>query len=183
MKARLRHISARSRLGLGVLFLLVAVVCFGVATLLSSNQRHAYNRRATPPPIYHLTLGKQYQLSSPTGVAGLQKAGVLATSTPLSCTVSRSGESPVTLPIVNTHDDVRDLHLFATAQAPATGAFHVACAGVDEVFVDDADDSPRDWVGVLVIFSVLFGVLGIAAGLSGGYQLSRPRAVTAMSEG
>ena len=69
--------AALGRLGVGVVVMLAAVVVFAGSRLVASGQSHSYDAGATPPQTVRLTAGKQYQLSSPTGVPALQRDGLL----------------------------------------------------------------------------------------------------------
>ncbi|MGI8666555.1 MAG: hypothetical protein ACR2N4_11070 [Jatrophihabitans sp.] len=160
---------ALARLAIGVLLILIAVVLFAATRLVAGGQRHSYDPGATPPTSYRLTAGRTYQLSSPTGVASLQKDGVL---TSLACSWSTDGELLNPLTIVTTLTDDRDLRTFATVIAPATGSLRIACNRIDKVFLDDADDSGPDTSALLLLITIAVGVLGVSAAVSGGYQLS-----------
>jgi hypothetical protein len=158
----------RSGAGLaaGAVLLVLAVVLFGGSRVVAAGQRHAYDPAANPPPAYHLTAGKTYQLSSARSVAELKKAGVL--DNPACFVTSNTGEqAPVTL--ASTADDDRNLHLFATMVAPSTGDVHLSCTGIPEVFVDDADNAAPDRSALLVLLSIVAGLLGVIAACSGGY--------------
>jgi hypothetical protein len=161
-----------TRLVAGVVLILIALLAFAASRLVSEGQRHAYDRGATPAPTYRVTSGKVYQLSSAGGVEGLTKAGVLGTGVTLACTASSTDGTAQPLTLESTKDDVRDLRVFATFRAAATGSFHFACKGIGEVFVDDADDAAADGSAVLVVLAAVIGLIGVAAALSGGYELS-----------
>ena len=75
------------------------------------------------------------------------------------------------LAIISTKDDDRDLHVFATFQAPDSGSFHISCTGFAGVFVDDADDSPTDVSAALLILATVLAVVGVVGVLSGAYSL------------
>jgi hypothetical protein len=71
-------------------------------------------------------------------------------------------------------DDDRNLHVFATLVAPTTAAAHVSCAGIADVFLDDADGAGPDRSALLVLLSIAAGLLGVIAACSGGYAVSTP---------
>ena len=164
-----------SRLVLGVLLILVAMVLFGASRLIAGSQRHAYDPHASPPPTYHLTAGKQYQLATSGGMAALAGSGALATGSSPSCaaTADTGQNDPLTIDAVTSDD--RDLHVIATFTAQATGVFHVHCDRIAAVFVDDADDSARDWSAVGVLAAALLGLVGAAMAVSGAYQVDEDR--------
>jgi hypothetical protein len=160
-----------ARLAAGAVLLILALVLFAGSRVVAAGQRHAYDPAANPPPAYHLTAGKTYQLSSARSVADLKKAGLLAD---LACfaTSSTGLQTPVTL--ASTAEDDRNLHLFATLVAPGTGEFHLSCTGIPDVFVDDADNAAPDRSALLVLLSILAGLLGVIAVCSGGYAVFTP---------
>jgi hypothetical protein len=168
-----------TRLVAGVLLIFIALLAFAASRLVSEGQRHAYDRGATPAPTYRVTSGKVYQLSSAGGVEGLTKAGVLGTGVMPACTASSTEGAAQPLTLESTKDDVRDLHVFATFRAAATGSFHFACKGIGEVFVDDADDAAPDVSAILVALAAVIGLTGVAAAISGGYQFSGDRLAAA----
>ena len=112
--------------------------------------------------------GKQYQLSSPVGVATLRKRGQLDA---LSCYSSTDGNLQNPLQVQQTSSDDRDLHTFATVIAPSSGRLQIGCNGIAEVFVDDAESSGRDVSAAVVLLSVLVGTAGVPLAVSGWYRL------------
>lgn len=171
--------SPSSRLTAGVIVVVLAMVCFGASRMFSAGQRHAYDAGATPLPSYHLTSGRTYQLSAPGGVIELKQRRVIGQGMNPSCFWSSEGGPQKLVEIVSTSDDERDLHAFAVFKAPRTGDMHISCAGIDRVFVDDADSAPSDIGGALMLAAILLGVAGVAAALSGGYSLTAPRSEAA----
>ncbi|MDQ2959368.1 MAG: hypothetical protein M3Y42_20705 [Actinomycetota bacterium] len=170
------HREPLTRLGIGVLLMLAAVVVFAGSRLVAGRQQHSYDPGAVPAASYRLTGGKEYQLSSPVGVAKLQKAGLLSS---LACTWSSDGDLQTPLAIVTTQTDDRDLRTFATITAPTTGRLQISCARISQVFVDDSDDTGRDNSALLVLLTIALGVAGVGIGVSGGYRVVglRPVAV------
>lgn len=163
---------AFARLATGILLLLITVVLFAGSRLVAGTQQHSYDPGATPPASYRLVAGKTYQLSSPTGVAALQKAGKL---TRLQCYWSTDGQLMNPLTIVDTLTDERDLQTFGTFTAPETGPFQITCNGINKVFVDDAGNSGADTAALLMLMTIALGVLAVAATVSGAYELSELR--------
>ena len=157
-------------LAAGAVLLMLALILFAGSRVVAAGQRHAYDPASNPPPAYHVTAGKIYQLSSARSVAELKKAGLLGD---LACLrTSATGEqTPVTLASIA--DDDRNLHLFATMVAPATGEIHLSCSGIAEVFLDDADNAAPDRSALLVLLATVAGLLGVIAACSGGYARSR----------
>ncbi|UQX89917.1 hypothetical protein M6D93_07900 [Jatrophihabitans telluris] len=166
--------AASRRLVAGIVALLVALVLLAGARLMSNAQLHAYDRGATPQGTYRLTAGKTYQLSAAQSVGTLTAEGVLGTGLDLNCVARAASGAQNQLPIESTKDDARNLHLFATFRAADSGRFHIACNGLDQVFVDDADDAARDYSGLLTVLASVLGAIGVALVFSGGYRLSEP---------
>lgn len=163
-----------TRLAVGVLLVLAAVVVFAGSRLVADHQQHSYDPGAVPAASYRLTGGKEYQLSSPIGVATLQKEGLLSS---LSCSWSTDGALQNPLTIVTTQTDDRDLRTFGTFIAPTTGRLQISCARISQVFVDDSDDTGRDNSALLVLLTIALGVAGVGIGVSGGYRLAELRPV------
>jgi len=159
-----------AKLVAGTVLLLLALVLFGSARVVSAGQRHAYDPAANPPSAYHLTAGKTYQLSAFRSVAELKKAGQLSD---LSCfaTTIAGVQTPVTL--ASTAEDDRNLHLFATLVPPSTGEYQLSCTGIPQVFVDNADNAAPDRSAPLLLLSIAAGLLGVIAACSGGYARGR----------
>jgi hypothetical protein len=156
------------RLAVGVVLMLLAVLVYGFSRFLASGQTHSYDPGASPPSTVRLIAGKQYQLSTPVGVATLRKRGQLDA---LSCYWSTDGNLQNPLQVQQTSSDDRDLHTFATVIAPSTGRLQIGCTGIDRVFVDDAEDSGRDVGAAVVLLSVLVGTAGVPLAVSGWYRL------------
>ncbi|HEY0166080.1 MAG TPA: hypothetical protein VGB75_03465 [Jatrophihabitans sp.] len=159
-------------LAAGVVLLLLAVLLFAGSRVVAAGQRHAYDPAATPPQTYQLTAGQTYQLSSARSVAELKQAGVLPN---LACFIASGAGAPAPLTLASTTDDDRNLHVFATMVAPATGPARLSCTGIAAVFVDDADDAEPDRSALLVLLSIAAGLLGVIATCSGGYARGRSR--------
>jgi hypothetical protein len=170
-ESAVQRVAPGVRLAAGVVLVFIALVAFGASRLAASSQRHAFDPRATPVPTYEITAGKTYQLSSSGGVKALTQQGVLGAGTSLTCTAAAADGATEQLTMDSTKDDVRDLHVFATFTATQSGSFHFACAAVPEVFVDDAEDSAADLSALLVLLATVIGLVGIAAVLSGAYDL------------
>ncbi len=158
-----------ARLGAGIVLLLLAFVVFAGSRWAAGRQHHAYDPGATPRPVYHVTDGRTYQLSTSEAVERLSLRGALST---LSCTWSADGQVTSLLVVTSTLSDERNRHQFALFTAQTTGAIHISCADIATVFVDDADDRSPDWAGALMLITVLIGVAGVILTVSGGYELT-----------
>jgi hypothetical protein len=165
-------IPARSLVALGVVLILLAIVVYAASQFLAGRQRHAYDAGASPLATYQLTAGRSYQLSTAGGVEELTKEHLLSSVTTPVCTQTAANGLDTAIKIDSTNDDVRDLHVFATFTATQSGAFHISCQRIADVFVDDADNSATDVSAALVLAATIIGLVGAIAALSGGYQLS-----------
>ena len=156
----------------GVVLLLCALTCFGLAKLVASTQRHSYDPHATPPATYSVTAGKTYQLATSGGVAPLVHAGVIGGQTQLSCLSTSEDGVQTGLQLDSVKDDARDLHVFATWRALTTDRVHISCSGVPAVFLDNADDSPPDYSALMIVLATVLGTTGIISLAAGAYRRS-----------
>jgi hypothetical protein len=153
-------------------FLLLGGVLFGVFyRVADSSEHHSYNSGALSRFPVHLTLGRQYELSTPGGVEALKKRGISPAA--VACTWTSDGSPEATLGIVSLADG-RTTHAFATITGPRTGPVTIVCDGVPALFVDDADDVQGDAAGLFVVLATICLTLGVALLLSLLYQ-RRPR--------
>ncbi|HEX8092989.1 hypothetical protein [Jatrophihabitans sp.] len=167
---RQRRDRSGASLAAGAVLVMLALVLFAGSRVVAAGQRHAYDPAANPPPAYHVTAGKTYQLSSTRSVAELKKAGLLGD---LACFITSSTGEQTPLTLASTAEDDRNLHLFATMVAPSTGEVHLSCTGIPDVFVDDADNAAPDRSALLMVLSIVAGLLGVIAACSGGYARGR----------
>lgn len=171
----------RSYGGLVGVALLVAAVVFGTGyVLLAGRGTHSYDRHPSPPAQVRLTAGKQYLLST---VAG---PGVAPAADPLACTYTTPGGSPAGLQVTAEKTDSRATHAVATFVAPVSGPVSVGCTGgavgTRPVFVDDADGSPVDVAGILLLLGVVCAVPGAGLVLGALYRrTAAPRPVPQVS--
>jgi len=167
--ARLR--AARAALAV---VLLGAGVIFGVFyRIADGRENHSYNRGATPHFPVHVTLGKQYELSTPGGGSALVRQGLLVST--IRCTWSGNGTQS-DLGITSLAGQ-RTVHAFATFVGPTTGAVTIRCEGVPSLFVDDADDARADPAGLFVLLATIALTAGAALGLSELYRRASTRSV------
>lgn len=160
---------ASRRLAAGVVLVLLAITCLGLAKLVAGAQRHAYDAHATPPATYSVTAGRDYQLSTSAGVDALVKSGVIANGAQPSCLAIGEDGVQTPLQLDSVRDDPRDLHVFANWHSAITDQVHIACNGVPAVFLDDADDSPPDYSAPLILLAAVLGVIGVVLLASGAY--------------
>lgn len=161
--------AALSRLGIGVLLMLVAALVFAGSRYVAGHQHHAYDPGAAPPASFQLTAGKVYQLSSSTPTKDLIDRGTLST---LACSWSADGQLDNQLPVTSTLNDERNRFQFALFAAPVSGAVQLSCSDIPAVFVDDADNASPDWSALLLVLATFLGLVGAILAVSGGYQLT-----------
>lgn len=158
------------RLGLGMVLILLAALLLAGSRVVAGHQSHAYDPDASPPAGgFHVTAGRDYQLSASTPVRELIATNVLAT---LSCSFSADGIVDNIVPLTSTLTDDRNRHQFALFTAPITGTITVQCHDIPRVFIDDADNTDPDYAAVLMLLSVVAGLAGGVLAVAGGYDLT-----------
>jgi Na+-transporting methylmalonyl-CoA/oxaloacetate decarboxylase gamma subunit len=165
------------RLGIGFVLLILAVLAFGMSRVLADGGNHAYDPEGTPAGAYELTKGRTYQLSTRGGVGDLQGHGVIGSGSDVRCSAEGTDETSTPLTVDASTDD-RDLHVFGTFTAPASGRFVVTCEETGPVFVDDANNSERDYPAVLVVLSSALALVAVIAIMSGLYRRIEPDPAT-----
>jgi hypothetical protein len=168
-----RSTSRRStRLSVGAVTLLVLGVVFGALYHVENGrEHHSYNAGAKAPDLVRVTLGKQYEVSTPGGIDALIHHGVSIDS--ISCTYSQAGTGSSSRELDTTAlgSSTRTVHAVATFVAPVTGDIHLACQGfTGGVFVDDADDVAADPAGLLLLLATIALTIGAALALSVLYR-------------
>ncbi len=151
------------------MFLLACAVVFGVSYRIADrSENHSYNAGATPHFPVHVTLGKQYELSTPGGLDALNRQGIVAGS--VACTWSGGGiQSSLG---ISSLAGTRTVHAFATFTGPTTGEISIRCANVPELFVDDADNAASDPAGLFVLLATVSLTAGAALAMSELYRRS-----------
>jgi hypothetical protein len=167
----------RARAGIGArgLLAIALVVLAAVFALLyrfeNSRENHSYNSGATPPLTVHVTLGKQYEISTPGGPKALTaRVG----SGSLNCNYTAvNGKSTDQLDTTRLDDGTRTTHAVATFVAPVTGLVHIECRALQSTFIDDADNVGGDPAGLFVLLCTICLTVGAMLGLSVLYHRSR----------
>ncbi|MBO0841429.1 MAG: hypothetical protein J2O49_11485, partial [Sciscionella sp.] len=155
----------------------VALVVLGaglwlVSRLVAGTEPHVY-AAGPPPESVQLVHGHTYTLAIRGGVLAAQNLGV-APST-LRCSVSspQIGVRPLT--VRPEASDTKAVNQIATFTAPVSGRVHVSCAGLTDVFVDDAADAPADHAGLALVLATIALTVGTPLALSGlrSFRLGR----------
>jgi hypothetical protein len=149
--------------------LLVFGVFFGVMyKVTNSREDHSFNAGATPPLNVELSIGKQYEISTPGGVDEVANRG--ADLKALGCTYTTPDNSDLQPLDVTPIEDGRTTHAVATFNSPITATVHVQCAALTKTFVDDADNGSADVAGFFILMCTITLTAGVALGLSVLYR-------------
>jgi hypothetical protein len=160
--------------GLLAIALIVLAAVFAVLYRVeNSSEDHSYNSGATPPLTVHVTLGRQYEISTPGGPKALT-ARVGAGS--LNCNYTAvNGSSTDALDTTRLDDGTRTTHAVGTFIAPVTGSVRIECRALTATFIDDADDVSGDPAGLFLLLCTICLTVGAMLGLSVLYQRSLAR--------
>jgi hypothetical protein len=161
----------RSLLAIGLIVL--AAVFAVLYRVENSSENHSYNSGATPPLTVHITLGRQYEISTPGGPKALS-ARVGAGS--LNCNYTAvNGTSTDALDTTRLDDGTRTTHAVATFIAPVTGSVRIECRALQSTFIDDADNVGGDPAGLFLLLCTICLTVGAMLGLSVLYRRSQAR--------
>ena len=160
---------ASGRLAAAAVVLLVLAALFAVLYRIENNrEQHSYNAGATPPTNVHITIGQQYEISTPGGIKAVT-ARVGAAS--LNCNYTAvGGRSTDQLDTTRLDSDTRTTHAVATFIAPVTGLVHIECRALSSTFIDDADGVGSDPAGLFLLLCTICLTFGAISGLSVLYR-------------
>ena len=136
----------------------------GLYRVLSGTEHTAYAAGGVPPATAHVTEGKTYGLSVPGGVSTLRKRGADVNSP--ECQWSAAGTGTQVLQAQAGGPDTKAINVVATFVSPVTGDIAVSCAGWGAMFIDDADSTPADVAGWLLVLAVVALTAGVGLGVS-----------------
>lgn len=158
--------SARSAVAATILIIL-GVGLAALALLAHGSEGLSYGG-GTPAEYVHLTAGRTYTLAVPGGIKAMNDRGIEQASMP--CTMSfADGRPSQNLDLTAEGADSRATNVFARFTAPATAQVRIKCSDIGAVYVDNADDAPRD-------LSFLYLVLcAVALTVGGGLLMSALR--------
>ncbi len=144
----------------------------------NSSEDHSYNAGATPPVYVHVTLGRQYEISTPGGVSTVIAHG--GSLDQLNCSYTAAGGTSTQLLLVTPMGtDTRTTHAVATFVGPVTGAVRIECRALTKTFVDDADGVSSDAAGLFVVLCTIALSIGSWLLLSGMYRRRVERTASA----
>lgn len=163
---------------IATVLLLLGIALAAAYRVVSGTQHQAFSVGAVPPASSQVTEGKTYQLATPGGVRALKKRG-LDVNAP-QCEWSVDGSGAQVLQVAAGGPDTKAINVVATFVSPVTGAIRVDCAGWGPMYIDDADNSPADVAGWLLVLAVIALAVGVGLGVSalrlaGEEAGSRPR--------
>ena len=131
--------------------------------LLAGTEPHSYGLGVAPTDV-ELVAGHSYALAVRGGVGVEQVTGVTPKNLRCTATSARTGTTPLTVAPEAT--DTKAINQIGSFVAPLSGRVRVACAGLGEVFVDDASDAGTDYAGVSLLLAVALLGVGVPLALS-----------------
>jgi hypothetical protein len=168
---RYRSANATQRTAAAAIVLLALGVVFAVLYRVENGaEHHSYNAGARAANTVHVTLGQQYEISTPGGINTLLDHGVSIDK--FTCSFAQAGTGATNeLDVTPLGSSTRTVHAVATFIGPVTGQVHIACNGfVGGVYVDDADDAPADPAGRFLLLATIAFTFGAALGMSALYR-------------
>jgi hypothetical protein len=152
-----------------VLLIALAVVFAVLYRIENSREDHSYNSGGPPPVNVKITLGKQYEISTPGGMSRLIAHGALPSA--LNCNYTPvDGTQTRQLDTSGLPTDTRTTHAVATFVAPVSGLVRIECRALGATYIDDADNVGGDPAGLFLLLCTILLTLGAALGLSVLYR-------------
>lgn len=142
-----------------VVLIVLGLVCWALYRFAATGERHSFTPGSISPAYVHLTAGETYSLGVRGGVDELKRQRIDLTT--LSCSFAPRGGSAEQLAITAERPETKATNQVATFVAPVTGRAHVECAGVTDVFVDDADDTSADLSGLWLVLASIALAIGL----------------------
>ena len=155
----------------GVALLVFAIVCSGGYRLASADEHHSFAASGVPPATSRVTAGATYLLAVPGGMATLARAGLGAAH--LQCQWSAPGSGAQFLAVTPLDPGTKATDAVATFLGPYSGPVSVNCLGWGAMFVDDADDAPTDYAGMLLLLATIGFTLAVPFLLAGARNRRR----------
>lgn len=152
-----------------VLLIALAVVFAVLYRIENSREDHSYNSGGPPPVNVEITVGHQYEISTPGGMNRLIAQGGLPSA--LNCNYTPvDGTQTRQLSTTALATDTRTTHAVATFIAPVSGLVHIECRALTSTYIDDADNVSGDPAGLLLLLCTIALTFGAALGLSALYR-------------
>lgn len=171
MQQTLEHTSKASsrnsaRAAAAAILVILGIAFAAIAALSASSAQSSYFDKSVPVQYASVTRDATYFVSVHGGEAALARAGLQAST--FSCQYVIKGETelnPLTLTPENS--DSKATNAVASFAAPITGQIQLHCASfAGHVYIDDADNSPFDLVGLYVLLCILTLTTGIGLGIA-----------------
>lgn len=147
----------------GVVLVALGLILWVMHHLLAGQEHHSYTSGSSPPRQVELHDGTTYWLAVPGGVAAAKKAGVDTTT--LTCTAQRVGAADVPLRITVQERGTKAVDQIASFPSPLSARVHIACDGLDAVYVDNATADPSGYLLVLATIALAVGIPLLLSGL------------------
>jgi hypothetical protein len=156
---------------IGLAFLVLGLILFAGYLVFNGGEHHSFNAGATPPTTVHVTGGKTYEISTPGGIPALLHRHLDPNA--ITCEYTSADGGVHQQQVSPLGSGSRTTHAVATFVAPVTGDIHLSCTGLTAgTFVDDADNSPGDPAGLLLLLSTISLGLAVPFGMSYLYRRS-----------
>jgi hypothetical protein len=157
------------RAAVAVALIALAVVFAVLYRIENSREDHSYNSGSPPPVNVKITLGQQYEVSTPGGMSRLIAQGGLPSA--LNCNYTPvDGTQTRQLNTTALPTDTRTTHSVATFIAPVSGVVRIECRALGATYIDDADNVGSDPAGLFLLLCTIALTLGAALGLSVLYR-------------
>lgn len=151
------------------------VVGFGLWALFritSGSEQHSYAHGLAPRYV-QLVRGHDYTLAVRGGVPAVQQLGLDPGA--IRCSATTTDARSVSLTLSAESASTKAINQIASFVSPVTGQVHVQCAGLSEVFVDDAANASPDRSGWLLVLATIFLAIGLPLALSVARRALRTR--------
>jgi hypothetical protein len=149
---------------IAAVLLLLGIGCAAGYRVAASGEHHSFAASGVPPASSEVTTGKTYFVAVPGGVDAFRRAGLDADH--LQCQWAAPDAGAQLLAVVPLGSSTKATDAIATFLAPYTGRMSVTCVGWGPVFIDDADDAPADYAGVLLLLATIGFTLGVPIALA-----------------
>jgi hypothetical protein len=147
----------------GIALLVVGLGLWAVSRVIAGTEPHSYGDGVAPATV-ELARGHSYALAIRGGVPAERRSFV--TPTTLRCTATSTSRGALRLVVRPELRSSKAINQIGTFTAPLSGRFAVRCAGLSDVFVDNAADAPGDAAGFVLVLAVIALAIGAPLTLS-----------------